>query len=183
MSTHQTDDPTRSVPPTAGDTETPTGPDREDDRLATLTTLPRHTIALATVAATVGAMVGYDLFLLGWGSALVGAGCGAAIGCLMGIGVTAATHRHAGLLADEFPRGHILLVVTRDTLEVHERSIVTGRPGRRLRRYGRHQLTAVGFQKQLLTTVLAIRFSDGSTLHQDTARWARVEDFVDVLTR
>jgi hypothetical protein len=177
--------PQTTTAPAPSATTTRTEP-RGDDRtqpLATLTSLPRHTIALAAIAATVGAMIGYDLFLLGWGSALIGAGCGAAIGSLMGIGVTAATHRHSGLLADEFPRGHMLLVVTDEALDVHERSIITGRPGHRLRRYGRHQLTAVGFQKQLLTTVLAIRFSDGSTLHQDTARWAKVEDFVHVLTR
>ncbi len=175
--------PTTTAPaPSAAADRTAPDEGAEPRPLATLTSLPRHTIALATIAATVGAMIGYDLFLLGWGSALVGAGCGAAIGSLMGVGVTAATHRHSGLLADEFPRGHMLLMVTEDTLDVHERSIVTGRPGHRLRRYGRHQLTAVGFQKQLLTTVLAIRFSDGSTLHQDAARWADVEGFVDVLT-
>lgn len=181
MTTHQTA-PT-SVPPDSTDRAEHDAADRPTQSLATLTSLPRHTIALATIGAAVGAMIGYDLFLLGWGSALIGAGCGAAIGSLMGIGVTAATHRHSGLLADEFPRGHMLLVVTEDALDVHERSLITGRPGHRLRQYGRHQLTAVGFQKQLFTTVLAIRFSDGSTLHQDTARWAKVEDFVDVLTR
>ena len=76
----------------------------------------------------------------------------------------------------------MMLVVTDDVIDVHERSILTGRPGRRLHRYGRHQVTAVGFRRQLLTTILAIRFSDGSTLHQDTARWAEVEEFVDTLT-
>ena len=183
MTTHHVPTEPSTDPPVSTGAPDRDRTDRPDQPLATLSTFPRLTIALATIGATVGAMIGYDLFLLGWGSALIGAGCGAAIGCLMGVGVTAAIHRKSGLLADEFPRGHMMLVVTDDVLDVYERSIITGRPGQRLHRYGRHQLTAVGFQPQLLTTILAVRFSDGSTLHQDVARWAKVEDFVDTLTR
>ncbi len=157
--------------------------DEHTTPLAMLPSLPRHTIALATIAATVGAMIGYDLFLLGWGSALDRCRLWRCDRQPHGRGGHRRDAPTLGAAGRRVPRGHMLLVVTEDTLDVHERSIITGRAGHRLRRYGRHQLTAVGFQKQLLTTVVAIRFSDGSTLHQDSARWAKVEDFVDVLTR
>ncbi len=176
-----------SLPVSPDDIGAPARPTSEPTArpLATLSTLPRHAVALAAIAATIGSMVGYDAFSLrwgGWGSALAGTALGAMIGCLAGIGVMSLSGRRSGMLADEFPHGHMMLVVSDDALDVHTRSPLTGRPRQRLVRYGRHQITAVGYQRQLLTTTLAIRFADGSTLFQDAARWARVGDFVDVLT-